>query len=85
MYETIKKYPHVVTFADEATAATGVTPTHPLIRGGTDGTFLADKGIPCPNIFAGGENFHGITEFVPIPSMEKVVETLHNLVGKFTQ
>ena len=50
------------------------------IRGGTDGAQLSFKGLPCPNIFAGGHNFHGKYEFVPIQSMEKATEVVKNII-----
>ncbi|MDE5825936.1 MAG: peptidase T, partial [Duncaniella sp.] len=53
-----------------------VTPKVQPIRGGTDGAQLSFKGLPCPNIFAGGLNFHGRYEFVPIPSMEKATQVI---------
>ena len=54
----------------------GVKPKVQPIRGGTDGAQLSFKGLPCPNIFAGGLNFHGRYEFVPIPSMEKAADVI---------
>ncbi len=54
----------------------GVTPRVVPIRGGTDGAQLSFKGLPCPNIFAGGLNFHGRYEFVPVPSMEKAAQVI---------
>ena len=62
--------------AEEAMRNVGVTPIVVPIRGGTDGAQLSFKGLPCPNIFAGGLNFHGRYEFVPIPSMEKATEVI---------
>ena len=62
----------------------GVTPKVVPIRGGTDGAQLSFKGLPCPNIFAGGINFHGKFEFVPVRSMEKasqVIVEIARLVG----
>ena len=50
------------------------------IRGGTDGARLSFKGLPCPNLSTGGENFHGRFEYIPVQSMEKMVETLVELV-----
>jgi tripeptide aminopeptidase len=54
----------------------GVTPIVRPIRGGTDGARLSFMGLPCPNIFAGGLNFHGRYEFIPIPSMYKAVDVI---------
>ena len=62
--------------AKEAMLAAGVTPRVQAIRGGTDGAQLSFKGLPCPNIFAGGLNFHGRFEFVPIQSMEKARDVI---------
>ena len=65
-----------VTRAKEALAACGLDPVSIPTRGGTDGAQLSFKGLPCPNIFAGGLNFHGRYEFVPIQSMEKATEVI---------
>jgi tripeptide aminopeptidase len=65
-----------VTIAEQAMQAVGVTPIIKPIRGGTDGSQLSYKGLPCPNIFAGGHNFHGKYEFIPLESMEKAVEVI---------
>ena len=76
---------YIVDMAEEAMRLAGVTPKVQPIRGGTDGAQLSFKGLPCPNIFAGGLNFHGRYEFVPIPSMEKaeqVIVEIVKLVGK---
>ena len=54
----------------------GITPAVRAIRGGTDGAQLSFKGLPCPNIFAGGLNFHGPHEFLPIPSLQKASEVV---------
>ncbi|MFA7044364.1 MAG: peptidase T, partial [Bacteroidales bacterium] len=67
---------HVVNLAIAAMEAVGVTPQVRPIRGGTDGARLSFMGLPCPNIFAGGLNFHGRFEFVPIPSMEKAMQVI---------
>lgn len=71
MREKVAPVMHIVDLAFEAMEAVGVTPKVKAIRGGTDGAQLSFKGLPCPNIFAGGHNFHGRYEFVPIQSMEK--------------
>lgn len=67
---------HVVVLALKAMEAVGVKPKVRPIRGGTDGSRLSFMGLPCPNIFAGGHNFHGRYEFVPIPSMEKATQVI---------
>lgn len=76
MREKIEPVMHIITIAEKAMELTGVTPKVQPIRGGTDGAQLSFKGLPCPNIFAGGLNFHGRYEFVPIPSMEKAEKTI---------
>lgn len=76
MREKVEPVKHVVDLAFEAMTAVGVTPIVKPIRGGTDGARLSFMGLPCPNIFAGGHNFHGRYEFVPIQSMEKAVQVI---------
>ena len=71
MREKIEPVMHIIDIAEEAMRLADVEPKVQPIRGGTDGAQLSFKGLPCPNIFAGGLNFHGRYEFVPIPSMEK--------------
>ena len=85
MREKIEPVMHVVEIAEEAMRQSGIPPKVQPIRGGTDGAQLSFKGLPCPNIFAGGLNFHGRYEFVPIPSMEKAKEgivQIARLVGE---
>lgn len=76
MREKIEPVMHVIDIAFEAMKAAGVEPRVKAIRGGTDGAQLSFKGLPCPNIFAGGLNFHGRFEFVPIQSMEKAMNVI---------
>jgi tripeptide aminopeptidase len=85
MREKIEPVMHIIETAKQAMEQAGVTPKIKAIRGGTDGARLSYDGLPCPNIFAGGHNFHGPFEFVPILSMVKAVEVIVNiaqLVGK---
>ena len=79
MREKIEPVMHVIEVAEKAMVEAGVTPKVQPIRGGTDGAQLSFKGLPCPNIFAGGENFHGRYEFVSIRSMEKAAEVIVNI------
>lgn len=79
MREKIEPVMYVVNYAEEAMRAAGVKPKVQPIRGGTDGAQLSFKGLPCPNIFAGGLNFHGRYEYVPVPSMEKATEVIVNI------
>ena len=76
MREKIEPVMHIIDTAIKAMENVGVTPKVQPIRGGTDGAQLSFKGLPCPNIFAGGLNFHGRYEFVPISSMEKATEVI---------
>lgn len=76
MREKIEPVMHVIDIAEQAMRNIDVTPKVVPIRGGTDGAQLSFKGLPCPNIFAGGLNFHGRYEFVPIPSMEKAMQVI---------
>ncbi len=76
MRRKIEPVLHIVDIAQEAMEAVGVTPIIKPIRGGTDGSQLSYKGLPCPNIFAGGHNFHGKYEYVPVESMQKAVEVI---------
>lgn len=76
MREKIEPVMHIIDVAIQAMKNVDVTPKVQPIRGGTDGAQLSFKGLPCPNIFAGGLNFHGRYEFVPIPSMEKASQVI---------
>ncbi|MCG8579312.1 MAG: peptidase T [Bacteroidales bacterium] len=76
MREKVEPVMHVVDFAKQAMEEVGVRPIVKPIRGGTDGSRLSYMGLPCPNIFAGGHNFHGRFEFVPVQSMQKAVEVI---------
>lgn len=76
MREKVEPVFHIVTIAEEAMKAVGIEPIIKPIRGGTDGSQLSYMGLPCPNIFAGGHNFHGPYEYVPVESMKKAVEVI---------
>ena len=76
MREKIEPVMFIIDIVREAMLKAGVTPKVVPIRGGTDGAQLSFKGLPCPNIFAGGLNFHGRYEFVPVQSMEKATEVI---------
>lgn len=79
MKEKVEPVFYVVTRAIKAMEEAGVEPVVVPIRGGTDGANLSFKGLPCPNIFAGGHNFHGKYEYVPLESMVKAVEVIVNI------
>lgn len=76
MKEKIEPVIHIVNIAEEAMKQLGITPLIKAIRGGTDGSQLSYMGLPCPNIFAGGHNFHGRYEYVPVESMIKATEVI---------
>lgn len=79
MRQKIEPVMHIVEIAKKAMENAGVESKIKAIRGGTDGARLSYDGLPCPNIFAGGHNFHGPYEFVPVPSMLKAVEVILNI------
>ena len=81
MREKIEPVMHIIDTAFAAMEAVGVKPNVKPIRGGTDGAQLSFKGLPCPNIFAGGLNFHGRYEFAPIQNMEKAMKVIAELVA----
>lgn len=76
MKEKVEPVIHIVKIAEEAMKEIGIKPIIKPIRGGTDGCQLSYKGLPCPNIFAGGHNFHGKYEYIPVESMVKAVELI---------
>ncbi|NJM80253.1 MAG: peptidase T [Flavobacterium sp.] len=76
MREKVEPVFHIVEIAEKAMKELGITPIIKPIRGGTDGSQLSYKGLPCPNIFAGGHNFHGKYEYVPVESMVKATEVI---------
>ncbi len=76
MREKIEPVMHIIDLAFEAMTEVGVTPKVKPIRGGTDGSRLSYEGLPCPNIFAGGHNFHGRFEYVPVQSLEKAMHVI---------
>ena len=79
MREVIDRRPELIAWARQAMEAAGVTPIERPIRGGTDGARLSFMGLPCPNLFAGGMNFHGRYEYLPVPSLRKSMETIIHL------
>ena len=85
MKEKIVPVMHIVTIAKEAMEEIGIKPLIKAIRGGTDGSQLSFKGLPCPNIFAGGHNFHGKYEYVPVESMIKATEVIVRITEKVSE
>lgn len=76
MKEKVLPVKHIVDIAEKAMQELGIKPLIKPIRGGTDGSQLSYKGLPCPNIFAGGHNFHGKYEYVPVESMKKAIDVI---------
>lgn len=83
MRKEVEPHYHIIEKAVKAMEMEGITPHIQPIRGGTDGANLSFMGMPCPNIFAGGHNFHGKLEFVPLESMEKASKVILNIVSLF--
>ena len=85
MKKEVEPHIHIVDIAKEAMLKEGIKPIVQPIRGGTDGANLSFMGLPCPNIFAGGHNFHGKLEFVPLESMEKASAVILNIISRFAE
>lgn len=85
MRQEVEPHYFIVEKAIKAIEMAGIKPKVQPIRGGTDGANLSFMGLPCPNIFAGGHNFHGKWEYVPLESMEKASEVILNIVKLFTE
>jgi tripeptide aminopeptidase len=85
MREKVEPVKYIVDIAEQAMIEVGAEPIIKPIRGGTDGSKLSYMGLPCPNIFAGGHNFHGKYEFIPVQSMEKSVEVVVKIVELFAK
>ena len=84
MREQVEPHFQIIEIAKKAIADAGVEPKVQPIRGGTDGANLSFRGLPCPNIFAGGLNFHGKFEWVPLESMQKASQVILNILSEFT-
>ena len=80
MREKIEPFYHIVTLAEQAMRDNGIEPMIRPVRGGTDGARLSFMGLPCPNIFTGGHNFHSRYEFIPLGSMEKAVQVIVRII-----
>lgn len=85
MKEKIEPHMYLIDIARSAMEELGIEPQVTPIRGGTDGARLSYMGLPCPNLCTGGYNFHGKFEFIPVQSMEKVVELLLKMIEKFAE
>ncbi|HIT48709.1 MAG TPA: peptidase T [Candidatus Coprenecus stercoripullorum] len=84
MKKEVEPHYRIIEIAVKAMEEAGIRPEIKPIRGGTDGARLSFMGLPCPNIFAGGHNFHGKYEYVPVQSMEKATEVILNIIKNFT-
>lgn len=82
MRTKIEPVMHIITLVEESMKELGIVPKVQPIRGGTDGARLSFEGLPCPNIFAGGENFHSRFEYLPIPSLEKASQLIIKIIEK---
>ena len=80
MRELIEPHMYIIDRARAAMEKNGVAPRIVPIRGGTDGATLSYRGLPCPNLCTGGENFHGRFEYIPVEDMERMVEVLKTLI-----
>ena len=85
MRKMVEPHYHIIEKAVKAMEMEGIKPRIQPIRGGTDGANLSFKGLPCPNIFAGGHNFHGKLEFVPLESMIKASKVILNIISRFAE
>ncbi len=85
MKDKIRPHRFLIDYAKEATKEAGLEPVETAIRGGTDGARLSYMGLPCPNLFTGGQNYHGRYEYLSVKGMEKTVEMLLSLVQKFIE
>ncbi len=85
MREEVEPHYHIVEKAIKAMEMEGIKPKIQPIRGGTDGANLSFMGLPCPNIFAGGHNFHGKMEFIPLESMQAASKVILNIIGLFAE
>ena len=85
MRKEVEPHYHIVEKAKKAMEMEGIVPNIKPIRGGTDGANLSFMGLPCPNIFAGGHNFHGKMEFIPLESMEKASKVILNIISLYAE
>ena len=85
MREGIAREPRVTEAVEEATRRAGLEPRWVPIRGGTDGSRLTAMGLPTPNVFGGGQNFHGPTEWLSVEGLEKSLETVRHLLAVWVE
>ncbi len=75
MRKALDRHPEIVDVAEEAIRRAGVEPVHTIIRGGTDGSRLTEKGLPTPNLFTGGQNYHSVREWASVQDMAAAAAT----------
>ncbi|MEG9498775.1 peptidase T [Mannheimia indoligenes] len=85
MREVLDDYPYLIEIAEKVMREQGIEPNLEPIRGGTDGSRLSFMGLPCPNLFTGGENFHGRFEFISVDTMEKAAKVVVGIATGFTE
>ena len=85
MNQMVEPHPQVIAKAEQAMRMAGVEPLVKPIRGGTDGSRLSYMGLPCPNLFTGGMNFHGKYEYASLDTMKKAMQTIINLAGLWAE
>ncbi len=85
MRSIVERHPQMISKAEEAMVEAGVTPIKRPIRGGTDGARLSFMGLPCPNLFTGGGNFHSRHEYCSLTTMSRAVEVIINLVKNWSK
>ena len=85
MAEMVRPHMHLIDFAKEAIAQCGVTPRVPAIRGGTDGSELSYKGVPCPNLGTGSFNHHSLTEVANIDHMDQCTEVILKIISRYAE
>ena len=85
MREKIEPVMHIVEIAEQAMKNVGVEPKKTPIRGGTDGSKLSYMGLPTPNLFTGGHNYHGRFEYIPVESMEKAVQVILEIIDLYAK
>ena len=85
MYEVLENHKYLIDIAQNVMQAQGIKPILEPIRGGTDGSRLSFMGLPCPNLFTGGENFHGKFEFISVDVMEQATQVVIGIAQAFTE
>jgi len=85
LHRYLQSVPQVLTFLEQAIRATGLEPEYKIIRGGTDGARLSELGVPTPNVFTGGHNYHSRQEWAALPAMVRAVHTAVNICRRWAE